>query len=428
MADTIDTLITGIENSKSDIATAITNKGVTVPSGTKLAGMANLINSIPVGTGDVVGPSSSVDGNLAAFDGTTGKLLKDSGIASSSVALDSDVVHKGTSSSSVDETIYGTKTFNSQIMSGNGIKGVGSNPRLDPGYFDLTRNSLLINGIANNVGSSSTLSGSSLTIYNQTSITKYYQAVYGRSNIVLTDGSPLQSTPSHTYTLTLPSKTDTLATLGDVGVIGNVTLSNPSNGQLKVTTSNSTTPCLYFNKMTVGNYEGNGISLGGGDNEINFSAANGTKNSLWFGFRKLNSSDTAINTWIFGASTNSDAYGTIHCQTVTQHSDARAKENIDTPKIENYTELLNKIQLKEFNFKQDKNKTIKLGVIAQELEQIVPERYHDSFIYATPTKDGNDNILSIDPASILFLAIGTIQEQNKKIKELEDKIKELEAK
>lgn len=31
-------------------------------------------------TGDVVGPASAVDGNLAAFDQTTGKLIKDSGV------------------------------------------------------------------------------------------------------------------------------------------------------------------------------------------------------------------------------------------------------------------------------------------------------------------------------------------------------------
>ena len=42
-----------IAGAKSDIATAITNKGVTVPSGTKLDGMAALINSIS-GGGDVI--------------------------------------------------------------------------------------------------------------------------------------------------------------------------------------------------------------------------------------------------------------------------------------------------------------------------------------------------------------------------------------
>lgn len=38
-----------IAGAKSDIATAITNKGVTVPSGTKLDGMASLIDSISGG-------------------------------------------------------------------------------------------------------------------------------------------------------------------------------------------------------------------------------------------------------------------------------------------------------------------------------------------------------------------------------------------
>ena len=32
------------------------------------------------GTGDVVGPASATNNRLAAFDGTTGKLLKDSGV------------------------------------------------------------------------------------------------------------------------------------------------------------------------------------------------------------------------------------------------------------------------------------------------------------------------------------------------------------
>ncbi len=40
----------------------------------------------PASTGNVVGPASAVNGNLAAFDGTTGELLEDSGIATSQVA------------------------------------------------------------------------------------------------------------------------------------------------------------------------------------------------------------------------------------------------------------------------------------------------------------------------------------------------------
>ena len=38
-----------------------------------------------IGYGDVVAPASSIDGNIAAFDGITGKLLKDSGVNSNTV-------------------------------------------------------------------------------------------------------------------------------------------------------------------------------------------------------------------------------------------------------------------------------------------------------------------------------------------------------
>lgn len=40
-----------------------------------------MANSIFLNRGDVVGPASATDGNLAVFDGTTGKLIKDGGAA-----------------------------------------------------------------------------------------------------------------------------------------------------------------------------------------------------------------------------------------------------------------------------------------------------------------------------------------------------------
>ena len=43
------------------------------------------------GTGDVMGPASAVDSNLASFDTITGKLIKDSGIPQANVAIKSEV-------------------------------------------------------------------------------------------------------------------------------------------------------------------------------------------------------------------------------------------------------------------------------------------------------------------------------------------------
>lgn len=49
-------------------------------------GSGNFSYDVPPGTGDVTGPSSSTDGNVALFDGATGKIIKDSGAALSSKA------------------------------------------------------------------------------------------------------------------------------------------------------------------------------------------------------------------------------------------------------------------------------------------------------------------------------------------------------
>ena len=47
----ISSEITRISNAKTAIAESIANKGVTVPSGTKIDGMAALIDSIQTGGG-----------------------------------------------------------------------------------------------------------------------------------------------------------------------------------------------------------------------------------------------------------------------------------------------------------------------------------------------------------------------------------------
>lgn len=52
--------------------------------GTWGAGVS-IVGPAGAGSGDVVGPGSAASNNLTAFDGTTGKLLKDSGIATSAV-------------------------------------------------------------------------------------------------------------------------------------------------------------------------------------------------------------------------------------------------------------------------------------------------------------------------------------------------------
>lgn len=64
---------TGILKATSGvIGVAVSGTDIKTVGGTSLLGSGN----VSVGTGDVVGPSSSVDAEIALFDSTTGKLLK----------------------------------------------------------------------------------------------------------------------------------------------------------------------------------------------------------------------------------------------------------------------------------------------------------------------------------------------------------------
>jgi len=59
-------------------ATTTTLGGVKV-DGTTITAVAGVISALTGGSGDVTGPAGAVDGNFAAFNTTTGKLIKDSG-------------------------------------------------------------------------------------------------------------------------------------------------------------------------------------------------------------------------------------------------------------------------------------------------------------------------------------------------------------
>lgn len=98
-------------------------------------------------------------------------------------------------------------------------------------------------------------------------------------------------------------------------------------------------------------------------------------------------------------------------------SDQRLKENIKDSNI-NASELLNKIKIREYNFKSDENKDNIIGCIAQELREILP-----SNIQSIVKGDESTENLSINNDQLIYLLIKAFQEKCKELEELKNKLK-----
>jgi len=96
---------------------------------------------------------------------------------------------------------------------------------------------------------------------------------------------------------------------------------------------------------------------------------------------------------------------------VVSNSDEKLKENIIT--IENALEKTLQLRGVYYNKKQDELKTKKLGVIAQEVQKIIPE----------VVLENSEGTLSVDYGNIVGLLIEAIKEQQVQIEELKTKIK-----
>ena len=99
-------------------------------------------------------------------------------------------------------------------------------------------------------------------------------------------------------------------------------------------------------------------------------------------------------------------------------SDRRLKENIKDLDL-NCLDLVNNINLREFSWKADKEHKPTIGAVAQELRQVLPEKYVHEFIGG---KETDDEYLSINDSKLVYLLIGAIQEQQKEIESLKAKI------
>lgn len=113
--------------------------------------------------------------------------------------------------------------------------------------------------------------------------------------------------------------------------------------------------------------------------------------------------------------TSLNTSGSITASNFTSTSDARLKNSIVDTLID-YNSILNNLEIKDFYFNSDEKKESKqIGLIAQDLEKIIPDDYKNCFV-----KKDDQGYYSINETKLVYLALLKIKELEKRIKELED--------
>jgi tetrahydromethanopterin S-methyltransferase subunit B len=135
--------------------------------------------------------------------------------------------------------------------------------------------------------------------------------------------------------------------------------------------------------------------------------------------------DTSSNFWI---GTSGGGYGAVRTGTymtvstggtitatadVVAYSDRRVKENIET--IENALDKVTKLRGVTYNRTDKEDKSQKIGVIAQEVQEVLPQVVHEQ----------ENGMLGVSYGNITAVLIEAIKEQNKEVQDLKNQIEEL---
>jgi hypothetical protein len=218
----------------------------------------------------------------------------------------------------------------------------------------------------------------------------------------------LQASATASGTLTLPAATDTLTGKATTDTLTNKTIAAGSNTITGLTNTNLSGSAGISN-ANLANSTISGVSLGSNLETLTFtdyliSGANYDGSTA----RTVSVAGTSINTGntLVARDASGDfTAGSITATQYTSTSDISLKENVST--IENALEKV--LSLRGVEYDRVESGEHQIGVIAQEVEKIIPE-----VVY------GNE-IKSVAYANIVALLIEAIKEQQKEIEELKKK-------
>jgi hypothetical protein len=218
----------------------------------------------------------------------------------------------------------------------------------------------------------------------------------------------LQASATASGTLTLPAATDTLTGKATTDTLTNKTIAAGSNTITGLTNTNLSGSAGISN-ANLANSTISGVSLGSNLETLTFtdyliSGANYDGSTA----RTVSVAGTSVNTGntLVARDASGDfTAGSITATQYTSTSDISLKENVST--IENALEKV--LSLRGVEYDRVESGEHQIGVIAQEVEKIIPE-----VVY------GNE-IKSVAYANIVALLIEAIKEQQKEIEELKKK-------